>query len=135
LGHILGILPLPKHAVTEAEHLTLKPSDQFDHGRLIASETTLHQAADVVEGGAHRAVLLVKREYLSAGEHVSPLRKAKSAQDASYSSPTGKILDERLRINHRPGKPGPINHRPKLTLAEPKGLSGKTLAQHVLSCV
>ena len=40
LSHIFGILPLPQHAVAEAENLAAKPFHKGQHGPLVTGQTT-----------------------------------------------------------------------------------------------
>jgi hypothetical protein len=42
LSHVLGVLPMTEHAITEAEDLTLEPIHKLDHGDLLARQTTVN---------------------------------------------------------------------------------------------
>jgi hypothetical protein len=59
LYHILGILPMAKHAVTQAKHLALELLDKLHHGRLFAGQTAVNQLL--------KAVLLEAQSTLSLG--------------------------------------------------------------------
>ena len=48
LSHVLGVLPMTEHAVTQTEDLALKPFDKLDHGDLLARQTTVNYLVKAV---------------------------------------------------------------------------------------
>ncbi len=70
LGHILGVLPLPKHAVAQPEDLTSKAFHQGQHRPLVASQATSDESPQVVSQVDGR-LGVVQRKYPSFGRLVS----------------------------------------------------------------